>query len=169
MKKSALVAAVGVLALAAALYVVVLPAWQERRDDQWQRAGERALARVELPSPFRAFRESTSGYLTLSCQDEAVHRCFEAEGDPRSNVAAVRAALTSVARGPLRESCSDEEVAGIPDRCSLVVPVADSRLVAFLFARPAPGAQPLSGFSGTYVQIIVESRDAEVVESLGGR
>lgn len=158
-KKSFLAASGGILALAGAvLYFVALPAWQEQRNDQWQKAGERALNRVVLPGSFHPFKVSKSGYLTVSCGPRQVQQCFVAEGDPRSNVTALRTAVTSVLRGTFGATCHKESLSTIPDRCSLQVPVAGSRLVVLLFARPVSGGRPLSHFSGTYVQVLVDSR-----------
>ena len=157
MKRSLPLALGAILALAAAaVYFIAWPAWQDRQDDQWQKAGERALARVVVPAAFHPFSQSKSANSSVTCAD--TQRCFVADGDPRSNVAAVRAAFTSVLHGPLRAACEKEGPSTIPDRCSLRVPVAGSRLVVFLFARPVPGGKPLSHFSGSYVEILIDSR-----------
>ncbi len=157
MGRSRIAASCGVLALVSGLtYTVALPAWHGHLDHQWEQAGELALTRMALPASFHAFTVSKSGYATLSCGP--ARQCFVADGDPRSNVSAVRAALTPVLRGSLTESCRKEGLPAVPDRCLLRVPVAGSRLVVALFAKPAPGGRPLSHFSGSYVEILVDSR-----------
>lgn len=159
MKTSTRAAVGGVLVLAATALVVTVaePAWQRHKDRQWEAAGQRALTRIALPASFKEFRESTSGYLTLRCA-EGTQRCFVAEGDPRSNVDAAQAALRPMSNAPLHRSCHTEPLAGTPDRCLVVVPVSGGQLTVALFARPVSEIRPKAHFSGTYVEVFVDSR-----------
>jgi hypothetical protein len=166
-KSVALLAAGAIVAAAiAAILGLWLPARHQRQDAAWTAAGERALARVALPSPYSADLpdEGSSTATVLHgievCSNGPEERCFLGPGDPPAQVTTVHAALANVATGRMHASCSPTQLQGSPDSCHLVVPVAGSRLAVELFAHPRDRSAPISQwtYSGAYVLIHVDRR-----------
>lgn len=155
-----LFAAIAVVAAAVAAVVGLwLPAWEQRQDAAWAAAGERALAQVALPSSYSPIR--ADGNLVLCGGDPRTERCFLGPGDPKEQLATVKAALAAVASGPMDASCHPVPTPpGGPPSCFLRVPVAGSRLVVFLFAHPRDRSKHITQwtYDGAYVQLIVAPR-----------
>jgi hypothetical protein len=159
MRKSvALSAAGGIVAAAiAAVFGLWLPARHQQLDAAWTAAGERALARVSLPSQY-----STDGVdgRNQVCSNSPAERCFLGPGDPTAQVATVKAALADVATGSVQSRCFPVPVPGAPASCQLIVPVPGSRLAAELFAHPRDRSKPVSQwtYSGAYLLIHLDGR-----------
>jgi hypothetical protein len=157
-KSTALFAVGGVVAAAiAAVIGLWLPARHQRQDVTWTAAGERALAQVAFPSPYST--DTTDGQLQV-CSNGTNERCFLGPGDPSTQVATVKVALSNVATGPVQTSCSPVPMPAAPDSCHLIVPVAGSRLAADVFAHPRDRSEPFSQWTyvGAYVVIHLDQR-----------
>jgi hypothetical protein len=157
-KSVALFAAGGIVAAAtAAVFGLWLPARHQHQDAAWTAAGERALARVALPSDYST---NTGDGRIQVCANGGLERCFLGPGDPTAQVATVKAALANVATGPVRASCAPVPDPGAPPTCQLIVPVTGSRLAVDLFAHPVDRSKPLSHwtYSGAYVLFHLDAR-----------
>ena len=157
------VVAAAVLATAVAVAALWwFPAAREQRDREWRDAGQRALARVHMPTQFSEFHVLRDARSSFICGPGPSARCFVTAGDPRDNVRAVRDALSAVATAALKQSCGpDGGFAVAPDKCRLVVPVHGSRLQAFVYAHfHLARRHPVrsSDFNGTVLQIVVAPR-----------
>jgi len=152
-----LAAGVFVAAAIAAVLGLWLPARQRTQDAAWTAAGERALARVALPATFST---DTKDGRNQVCGTGTSERCFLGPGDPRDQVAAVKAGLAHVATGPIEGTCAAVPVAGAPPSCHLVVPVTGSRLAVEMFAHLNDPGQPMSQwtYDGAYVEIHLTAR-----------
>jgi hypothetical protein len=152
-KSVARFAAAGVVVAAvAAVFGLWLPARHQREDATWNAAGERALARIALPS---SYSPTTGDGGVGVCSNGGEERCFIGPGDPMAQVAAVKAALSDLATGPMQASCAPVSNPGAPVSCHVIVPVAGSRLAAELFAHPRDRSKPLSKwtYAGAYLLI----------------
>jgi len=158
-RKSVGLFAVGgiVAAAVAAVLGLWLPARHHQQDAAWTAAGERALARVSLPSQYST--DTSDGRIQV-CSNGTQERCFLGPGDPTTQVATVKAALANVTTGSVQTSCTPVPTPGAPPTCHLVVPVAGSRLVADLFAHPRDRSKPYSQwtYTGAYVLIHLDQR-----------
>jgi hypothetical protein len=157
-RKSVAVLAVVALVAAAAVAVVALwlPAYHQRRDTAWAAAGQRALARVTLTSPYRSVPANPH---FQACTAGTTQRCFIGPGDPVAQTASVKAALAAVASGSVDVSCHAVQLPGSPSSCHLSAPVAGSGLIAELFA-PRDRNKPVAQwtYSGAYVQFHIAHR-----------
>jgi hypothetical protein len=147
-----------VAAVALFIFALWLPSVHANQDRKWQAAGQRALAQVSLPAPFRVYDDN--GARIGVCGTGPLQRCFVAPGDPASNVARAQAALTRQATGPIRNVCQPTPLPHSPPTCSVLVPVAGSRLVVNLFARADSKGKPLADwtYSGTYALVHLDNR-----------
>ena len=157
-KPVAIFAAGGIVAgVFAAVVGLWLPARHRQQDVAWAVAGERALARIALPSPY-----STETYDGRSqvCSNGPDERCFLGPGDPTAQVATVKAALANVAIGAVHASCFPVPLPGSPLSCHLTVPVAGSRLAVELFAHSSNPSAPISQrtYAGAYVLVHLGQR-----------
>lgn len=150
------------VAAAAAIALLWMPAIRERHDRSWRDAGSRAVASAHLPARFREFQTLREGARSVTCGTPRSVRCFVTAGDPRDNVTAAREGLGALATGPIRVRCvPDGGFAVAPDRCRLQVPVDGSRLDVILYARfHLPSSLPVraSDFNGTILQLAVAPR-----------
>jgi hypothetical protein len=151
-------AAAGLVAAAvAAVFGLWLPARHQQAVRAWTSAGERALAKVSLPSPYTVNLYDL-GYRV--CSNDAEERCYFGPGDPSTQVAAVKAALADLTTGPVRSSCTPVRMPGSPPTCHLSVPVSGSRLAVDIFARVSHSTGPLRQwtYSGGFVLIHLTPR-----------
>jgi hypothetical protein len=134
-----------------------LPAWHQRQDASWNAAGQRALARVVLASPYST--RISDGRIQV-CSSGPSERCFLGPGNPAAQVATVKGALADITTGAVHGSCFAVPNPGSPPSCHLVVPVAGSRLAVELFAHPRDRSKPLSKwtYTGAYVLIHLDQR-----------
>jgi len=144
------------LALVGLLVALGLPAWHARQDRRWVAAGQRAMAHVALPAPFRPQQG-------VPCRPSTRQRCFfSADGDPSEYVDTVRTALASVATGAVRGSCRPTgDLPNMAGSCFLHVPVRGSRLLVALYpglVSQRPASRGGSVYGGTWVGLLVEPR-----------
>jgi hypothetical protein len=153
-----LFAAIGIVAAVfAAVLGLWLPARHQRQDAAWTTAGERALARVALPSSYST--PSNDGGVQV-CANGGDERCFLGPGEPSAQIATLKTALATIATGPMQASCHAVRLPGSPDSCHLIVPVAGSRLDAEIFAHPHDRNKPISQwtYTGAYVLFHLDQR-----------
>ena len=144
------------LALVGLLVAFGLPAWHARQDTRWAAAGQHAMARVELPAPFRPQQG-------VPCRPSARQRCFfSADGDPSEYVDIVKKALASVATGAVSGSCRPTgDLPNMAGSCFLHVPVRGSRLLVALYpglVSQRPASRGGSVYGGTWVGLLVDPR-----------
>src|SRR4051794_37529241 len=133
-----------------------LPAREQRQKAAWTAAGARALARVALPPSYSPI--TSDGPSFQVCPVRPDERCFLGPGDPEEQVATVKAGLAAVATGSVTVTCHPVELPGAPPSCRLSVPVAGSRLLVGLFARPVDRSKHVAQwtYDGAYVQMLVD-------------
>jgi hypothetical protein len=159
-RKSFGLALVGALAIAGvvALVAIWLPARHASEERSWQSAGQRALAKVVFPPSIQPY--DGIGQRIQVCGNGPYWRCYVTSGDPATNVATVKSALTPNASGPVRGSCQPTPVANSPATCTILIPVPGSRLAVNLFARARTNGPhgPTLTYAGTYVLVHVDNR-----------
>lgn len=160
MKRHRVMAVLVVMAVVAAggLAAFGLPWWTSHQDQQWREAGQEALAKVAVGSPFAVSRSTDSDHRDCSTTPDL--RCFVAPGDPAANVDALKAALEPLSTGTITSTCFAVPVQGSPDSCHVEVPVRGARLSAELFSRQVGGgASPSTRtWSGSMVLLHLADR-----------
>jgi hypothetical protein len=147
----ALLAVIG--AAVAAILLSWLPARHSHRDAAWAAAGQRALAEVVLPPAYAPVQNTGA---VRVCSNGGQTRCFVGgTGDPQLQIPALTAAFAPVATGTVDATCQPVPLPASPQTCHLAVPVAGSRLLVEVFAKPVDDSLPLAKrtYDGTYVEI----------------